>query len=231
MLNIDYQLQLETGRNVDIRFTLHESGLNSYSGTPAVSADWTALNFCQCEHCPLEAEESASCPAALSLIPMVNELSGVISHEPVGLTVMTAERTIIQKTTAQRAVGSLTGLALATSGCPYTDFFRPMARFHLPLASEAETCFRSFSSYFLAQYVRQEAGLSASFDLSGLELIYKNIEGVNKGLAARLRVATEQDSMVNAVVVLDMLAKSFSLAADEVLEDISHLYEPYLRQP
>lgn len=231
MQNIDYHLQLESGAAVDVQLVLHDSGLNA--GLPATGQipEWGALDFCQCEHCPLDITQSASCPAALSLIPMVAELSGVISHEPVELTVVTAERTVTQKTTAQRAVGSLTGLALATSGCPYTDFFRPMARFHLPLASQEETSFRAFSSYFLAQYLRKQAGLSVSFDLSGLELIYQNIERVNKGLAARLRYATEQDSMVNAVVVLDMLAKSFSLAADEVLEDLSHLYEPYLRQP
>lgn len=241
MLNIDYQLQLENGRRIDIRFILNETDVSQASAAPSSTAEsldtvqepaeWTALEFCQCDHCPLTPQQSPDCPAILSLIPVVQELTDVVSHEQVGLTVTTAERVISQTTTAQRAVGSLTGLALASSGCPYTDFFRPMARFHLPLASPEETYFRSFSSYFLAQYFRQHAGLSASFDLSGLEGIYKNIERVNKGLAARLRAATEQDSMVNAVVVLDMLAKSFTLAADEVLEELTGLYQPYLNQP
>ena len=34
------------------------------------------------------------------------------------------------------------GLIMATAGCPWTDRLRPMARFHLPFATEAETVYR-----------------------------------------------------------------------------------------
>ena len=40
---------------------------------------------------------------------------------------------------------------MATAGCPWTDRLRPMARFHLPFANEAETVYRSVSMYLLSR--------------------------------------------------------------------------------
>jgi hypothetical protein len=40
---------------------------------------------------------------------------------------------------------------VATSGCRYTAYFKPMARFHLPFANEEETAYRAISMYLLSQ--------------------------------------------------------------------------------
>ena len=48
-------------------------------------------------------------------------------------------------------MSSVLGLIMATAGCPWTDRFRPMARFHLPFASEAETVYRSVCMFLLAR--------------------------------------------------------------------------------
>ena len=57
----------------------------------------------------------------------------------------------MRETSAQQAMSSVLGLIMATSGCPWTDRLRPMARFHLPFASEAETLYRSVGMFLLAR--------------------------------------------------------------------------------
>jgi hypothetical protein len=142
--------------------------------------------------------------------------------------IRTPERAISQKTTAQRAIGSMMGLILATSGCPHTAFFRPMARFHLPLASEAETIYRAASMYFLAQYFRHQCHEEIDLEFAGLTKIYKNIQIVNKTIAERIRAATETDSSINAVIFLDMYAKAMPYVIRDALEEIRYLFKPYL---
>jgi hypothetical protein len=44
------------------------------------------------------------------------------------------------------------GLLIAGSSCPYTHFFKPMARFHLPFANKDETLWRAAATYLLARY-------------------------------------------------------------------------------
>ena len=101
--------------------------------TPA----WAALGRHQCTHCPLQAAQTAQCPAALRMADLLDWSASLSSFEQVELTVITGERTTTARTSAQRAISSLMGLLIATSGCPQTAFLRPMARFHLPLANSA----------------------------------------------------------------------------------------------
>ena len=77
-------------------------------------------------------------------------LKALVSFDTVGVTVVQAERTVHAETTAQQAMSSVLGLIMATAGCPWTDRLRPMARFHLPFASEVETLYRSVSMFLLS---------------------------------------------------------------------------------
>jgi hypothetical protein len=142
--------------------------------------------------------------------------------------VVTEVRSISQDTTAEEGIGSLMGLVSATSGCPHTAFFKPLARFHLPFAGQAETVFRVASMYLLGQYFRKKAGLDADLALKGLRKTYDDVQVVNASVAARLRSATEKDSMLNAIVLLDMYAKTLSFAIDQSLEEIHYLFAPSL---
>ena len=189
---------------------------------------WTRLTFHQCPHCGLTSDQHPYCPAALSLAPIVKKFDGLHSHDELSVEIITAERKIRQQTTAQRAIGSMMGLVFATSGCPHAAFFRPMARFHLPLASEEETVYRAVSMYLLAQYFKQKQGDETDFDLNGLAAIYSNIQIVNKTIAERLRAATETDSSINAVIFLDMYAKAMPYAIKTALDEVRYLFTPYL---
>ncbi|HKJ07570.1 MAG TPA: hypothetical protein VKA76_00635, partial [Gammaproteobacteria bacterium] len=143
-------------------------------------------------------------------------------------TVHTPERTVTTNTTLQRGLSSLVGLVLATSGCPHAAFFRPMARFHLPLADENETIYRATSMYLLAQYFVHREGREADLGLSGLTAIYNDVQTINRALAERLRVACEQDAPVNAVVLLDVIAKAMPLTIGSQLAELRHLFRAYL---
>lgn len=193
--------------------------------------DWTRLEFNQCPNCPLKADSHPSCPIAAQLADLVQRLDEVVSFDEIDLEVKTDERTVSQHTTAQQGASALMGLIMATSGCPNTAYFRPMARFHLPLASEQETFYRSASMYLLAQYYRRKEGEDLDFGLDGLREIYEIVQVVNRHIASRLKAAAKTDSAVNAVVLLDMFALVFPDAIEESLEEIRGLFRPFLEQP
>jgi hypothetical protein len=145
----------------------------------------------------------------------------------VDVEVETCERKILQSTTAQRALGSLMGLIMAVSGCPHMAFFKPMARFHLPLATAEETIYRASSLYLLSQYCTRTAGGGNDFGLAGLKSIYENIHHVNMAVAKRIRGATQADSSINAVIILDMFTKSVTYDIDDQMASIRNLFGGY----
>jgi hypothetical protein len=191
--------------------------------------DWARLEFNQCPHCPLDPAEHAYCPVAAGIADVILRFDGVFSHDEVDLEVVTGERTITSHTTAQRAIGSLLGLLIATSGCPYTNYLKPMARFHLPLASEEETIFRIAGMYLLAQYFMKHDGGNADLDLAGLMKIYDDLHILNTSIAGRLKSATKTDSSVNAIILLDMFTNLVPYSIEERMDEIRHLFDAYLK--
>jgi len=192
---------------------------------------WTVLEFHKCPHCPLTSVASPHCPLAVTLIQVIGRFNNVVSHNEIELTVVTNERQVFQKTTAQKGISSLVGLLFAVSGCPHTAYFKPMARYHLPLSSEDETYYRAIGMYLLAQYFRHKEGKAADLELEGLKKIYKNLHLLNTMVAERIRSATRADSSVNAVVLLDMITNLMPFILDEQLEKIRHLFSSYLQEP
>jgi hypothetical protein len=120
------------------------------------------------------------------------------------------------------------GLMIATSKCPFTDFFKPMARFHLPFASEQETVWRATATYLMAQYFLILNGDRHDLDLEGLTKIYNDIEKLNAAIVGRLRAAGKEDSTVNALVHLDIFAKLLTPGLEESLNSLQHLIRPFL---
>ncbi len=192
--------------------------------------EWSRLEFEQCPHCPLTAEQSPYCPVAVSLIEVVQCFDGIMSYDRVDLEVVTAERRVSQNIEAQKAISSLVGLLISTSGCPHTIYFKPMARFHLPLATGEETVFRATGMFLLAQYFLRKMGKGVDFELEGLNDIYKRMHQLNVSIAERLRHATRTDSSINAVIVLDLFTHTMNLMIEEHLLEIQHLFDPYLEE-
>lgn len=211
---------------IDLRIDEQTTSLISKSGVDL--PPWVDLTFHQCPNCPLKAEETPHCPVARNLIPLIDVCSAMVSYQELDVRIKTPDRVIAAKTTAQRAVSSVLGLVMATSNCPHTAYLKPMARFHLPLASEEESIYRTTSMFLLAQYFRSRQGLECRYDLSGLMDIYANLKIINKSMAQRLRGAIEQDAAVNAVILLDLLTQTVTWSIEDGLEEIAHLFSSYI---
>jgi hypothetical protein len=226
-LSIKYRFLFPHGREVRVDLELDRETLELRGYIPDRKPDWTRLDFHQCPNCPLLPAGSPYCPLALNLVPIVELFEGVVSHDEVAMRVVTEERTISQVTTAQRAVGALMGLVIPSSGCPHSTFLRPMARFHLPLATNEETFYRATSMYLLAQYFVRKEGGNGELELDGLVRRYSEMEIVNVSIVDRLRAATTTDSSVNALVLLDVYAKTMGEIIEESFNKIRHLFSPY----
>lgn len=199
--------------------------VNDPTGAPP---DWARLEYRRCSHCLLDSARFVHCPLAAAIAAVVHRFAGILSHDEIFLQVTSDERVVSQTTTAQRALSSFMGVVMAISGCPHTAFFKPMARFHLPLASEEETIYRSTSMYLLAQYFRARQGFEVDLSLTGLEKIYRDLQIVNTALVDRLREASKADSSANAVIILDMYARIMPYVIADKLEEIRHLFAEYL---
>jgi hypothetical protein len=225
--SIQYCFAPEKGCKEIFNLKIDAQDLSLLADIPKTLPAWTELNFHQCPHCPLKNPPHLRCPLAAHLVDVVSRFEDLVSYDNIELTVITQERTISQFTTAQRAISSLMGLISATSGCPHTVFFRPMARYHLPLASEDETIYRATSMYLLAQYFKKKEGLDPDIEFNGLKEFYKKIEVVNETMAKRLKAASDTDSTVNAIIILDMYAKVVPFGIKDSLEGIRHLFNHY----
>jgi hypothetical protein len=227
-LVIEYRFRLSDDKTEEFLVELDPVKLNLLMEIPENLPLWTELGFHQCPNCPLETESQRYCPLALSILGIVEHFDHVLSYDIIHLEVLTEGRHISQRTSAQQGLSSLMGLLIATSGCPHTEYFKPMARFHLPLASRDETVYRAVSTYLLAQYFIQKEGVEADFQLEGLKKIYDNIQLVNYSVARRLRAASEADSPVNAIVILDTYAKAVPFLIDDSLDCIRYLFDPFI---
>ena len=226
--DIQYRFGLEDGQEEIFHYRLDPVKLEIDAGFGAEPPEWTQLGFHQCDNCPLALAEVERCPAAMNMAELVSRFTELLSHDRATVIVSTCERLVQMETTVQKGICSLMGLLMATSRCPMTSFFKPMARFHLPFASTEETIWRATSTYLLAQYFKQQEGNTPDLHFEGLSRIYSDIQTVNLSFAKRLRAACHSDSMVNAIILLDLFAQSMPSAIEASLEEIRHLFVPYL---
>ncbi len=225
---IQYCFRLSDERQEVFDLELDAERLELVGGVPENLPQWTKLDFCQCPNCTLDIGTHPHCPAASHLADVVRRFGDILSYDQVCVDVLTQERRISQDTTAQTGIGSFMGLVMATSGCPHLAFFKPMARFHLPLANDEETVYRSVSMYLLGQYFVGKAGGNPDFELDGLKNIYNDVKLINSCIVERLRTATQKDSSLNAVIALDSFAEVVLFVIEESLEEIRHLFTPHL---
>ena len=223
-----YRFQVDNGTTEEFELNINKPGMELLTDRPKDMPEWARLGFQQCPHCPLSVQRHLYCPAAEKLVTLMKKFGSLVSYHKVRLEVITEERMIAQQTTVQRAVGSLMGVIMATSGCPHMAFFKPMARFHLPLASEDETIFRAASMYMLAQYFRYKNKFDVDIKLDGLRQIYENTQLLNRYFAERLRVASKTDSVLNAIVELDVYAQTMTIVIQEQMGELSYLFDSFL---
>jgi hypothetical protein len=223
-LHIRYGFDLPDGTKKQVDLCFDPGNFRLINELPAEPPFWTELKFSQCANCPLNSDQHTHCPSALHMAPAVESLKELVSFDTVGVTVTQAERTVHAETSAQQALSSVLGLIMATSGCPWTDRLRPMARFHLPFASEAETVYRSVCMYLLA---RDLTGTSDSSGFAGLKDLYENLHVVNRDMSRRLGAATRTDPARNAMALLDSYTTLLPAALESSLQELKPLFDAW----
>lgn len=227
-INYRYRFKFKSGREEVFDIKLDGSKLEPLEKLPQKLPEWTRLEFNKCSNCTLDPLETFYCPLAARLMPLVDKMNNVISIDEIKVEVTLDERIVTRDATAQEGISALMGIITATSGCPHTIFFKPMARFHLPFANTEETFYRAASMYMLGQYYRWQAGKSVDMDLTGIHKFYEQVAIVNKGIADRLRCERREDGSVNAIVLLDMFVKSMPMLLDDTLLALRPLFTPYV---
>lgn len=198
---------------------------------PQPPPEWAALTVHRCPHCPLSPEQHPHCPVAVNIWDAVAPFGQLVSYQMIRVRITSEDRQMETEISAQRAISSYMGLVVATSSCPITAFLKPMARFHLPLASLEETIWRAVSTFLVAQHFRILDGRPPDPSLAGLETVYNDLALMNQSMAKRLRKAASMtnDAGINALVILDTFAQTVPLIVDDKLEILRPLFEPYLR--
>jgi len=225
--NIKYKFDFGDHRTQEFDLSLHSKTL-SLATDPALESnypDWTKLDEGKCSNCPLNSKEHPRCPIAINLSSLVEKFKGEVSTTKIKVTVETSERTFTKSTDVQDALFSIFGVIMATSGCPIMDFFKPMARFHLPFATIEEHLVRSTSFYLLRQYFHHQRGEETDLDLKKLNEKYHEVKQVNIGFLGRISKVAVKDADKNAVVILDAISELLTSEFDGKLEMIEYLFE------
>lgn len=221
---IRYCFDLPDGTQKTLDFTFDAANFRLSNPAPASPPFWTELAFNQCANCPLNAADHPHCPAALQMTSAIEPLNALVSFDTLGVTVTQAERTVYAQTTAQQAMSSVLGLIMATAGCPWTDRFRPMARFHLPFASDVETVYRSVCMFLLA---REITGGQGAAGFAGVDELYENLHVVNRDMSRRLGAATRADPAQNAMALLDAYTTLLPAALETSLGELEPLFDAW----
>jgi len=226
---LNYLFKFEDNNSKEFTINLDDKTLDLLVTPSPSPEEWTKLECCKCSNCPLSSQKHPYCPIALNIKNVINFCKDMFSYEKVFVTVKTEQREYSKKTALQKAVGSLIGIYMVTSGCPIIDKLRPMVKFHLPFATGDETIYRAISMYLTAQFFLQKEGEKPDWQLNNLKKIYADINTVNSCFIKRLHQMQVEDAVLNAIVRLDCFASLLNISLkDDNLNELSQLFRKYL---
>ncbi len=219
---IVYDFRCADGRDHRFEILLESETLSlirpDRAGAPP---DWTRLDFEQCRCCPLDPATVAFCPVAVNISDIVDLFKDKVSSESCKIRCMVKERTYLKKTSLMEGISSVFGVVMATSRCPIMDFFRPMARFHLPFSTGDETTVRAVSMFLLRYYLRSGGQGDFQSAVRDLEKRYARVRQVNEGLFARITHVGSEDADKNAIIMLHSLSQLLGMEIDQNLDSIA----------
>ncbi len=195
---------------------------------PVALPSWTQLEFNKCVHCPYLTSEKANCPVAANLAEASEAFKESKSFLEVTVFVKTENRFFGKHTDLQTGLQSLFGLVMATSDCKHFDFFRGLARSHLPFSTFAETAAKSFGHYLMKRYfdnktLNQETQMH--IDLSDFSKYYEEVSKVNHGIINRIRSVASGDAGKNAIVILDNFASLLPMELESGLQELEQQFK------
>jgi hypothetical protein len=214
-MNVNYRFELEGREPVEFRVTDQPAQVKQ-ANLPA----WTRLEHCQCSNCPLKPEETARCPAAVEILPVVTEFQAEDAYQKVSVVAQDDRRTYSKSTTLEEALRSLLGLKMAVSGCPVLSELKPMAIHHLPFANNDEFIMRSVSHYLLQQYLSKRNGEEPDWELKGLVARNQRLQLVNQALWQRIHSVCKGDSNLKALLNFFSMASSVTFSLESQLRKL-----------
>lgn len=184
---------------------------------------WTQLTHHQCSNCPLTTKGCSHCPAAIDLVPVVQDFQQLPAVTQAKVRVVTQDREYYKETSLEEGVRSLMGLIMATSACPILAHLKPNARNHLPFASQDEFILRSSAIYLLKQYFAYREGSRPDWDLQGLITINQELQILNQAFWQRVHDACKSDTNLKALLSFFNLSSSVSYSLESQLQQIKPL--------
>lgn len=226
-LMIQYTFRLQDGKTEKFQLRLDPRTLEKVPSAPARLPQWTTLHHCRCINCPLD-PRAAHCPAAAGMSLWWERFGPLLSAGMVLMKVKTPQRLISVRTTGQSGLASLLGLMMVVSGCPRTAFLKPLTRLYLPCSENAESVWRTLSSYLMVQYFNRWAGSPAEIDLDALRQVYGELQETHRGFAARLRSVRISAADTDGAAVSDLFSGCLPSRINALIEEIRHLFTPFL---
>ena len=213
LIRYRYLIEFDEGQTLEFDIPLDAKSLDNRLnlGPPPC---WSSRRDFGCRNpaCPLAEEDR--CPCACTTHYLVGVFGNIPSTQQVTITATTSQRSCTRRAAIQTAVGSITGILMATCGCPVLARLKPMARFHLPFASVEETEYRIFAMYALAQVLRARRHLEWDCGFEGLRDLYAQIQAINRLSADKIAAAQQKDAAINGLVILDTFAQMVALSLD-----------------
>ena len=230
-IEFSYKFKFPDGKEKSFDVRLDAATGESLLPVPSELPDWTLLNHHRCSHCPLNSEEHPRCPAAASIVDVVEYFREVGSTQPVEVQVTSPQRqTSKEGVPLSAAIGALIGARFAASGCPITAKFQPMVRHHLPFPTFEEAAYRMVSMHALAQLLRMKEGLEPDWELKELNRMCEDVNNLNLDFVRRLRELQVNDSTTNALSGLDGFVQMVDLSVDDdLLDDLKKLFRSHLQ--
>lgn len=219
---VEYRITLDDEHAFNYKINLERDVLAS-DRSAANTADWTRLEYQQCTNCPLTPEQRVHCPAAVDLQTVVEDFRGLPAFRKAWVNVRTEEREYSKLVNLEVALRSLLGVIMATSGCPILARLKPMARNHLPFASDTEFVMRTVSMYALRELFNQRDGRTPDWELGDLTRDFAALQLVNQALWHRIHDVCGSDTNLKAFLSFFSMSSSMTYSLDTQLEKIRPL--------
>ncbi len=224
----DYQFKFDDGSQRNFRVEIDPSSMTALENANYQPPDWAKMEYQQCPHCPYSAEKVKYCPVAKGIARVAESFASDISYTETTVLVKTDNRFYGKRTDIQIGLQSLFGLIMATSDCSHMDFFKPMARHHLPFSTFEETVVRVMGNHLIAEYLTiKQTGEPHDMELKGLVHGYGEVSIVNRGMINRIRSLTKSrgDADKNAIVILDGFAALLPMELQTGLEHLAKFFK------
>jgi len=212
---IGYMFRIENGETLNFQVDINRH-YNDKANTDT-RRFWTKLDYHRCGNCPLSSDKYHFCPTAVDLQEIIEKFSSFFSHNRVDVRVISSEREYSKSCDIQTGLQSLLGLVMATSACPILSNLWALANFHLPFATTEDTVFRTVGAYLIQQFFISSDGGKPDFELKKLKNLYNSLEELNSAFSRRIRIASESDANLNAVVQLGALSFMVHVSLEEHL--------------